>query len=211
MTLRKAADLAIDVDDTDTAVLSGKAAVRTAGANTNSRIWYSPILTVANTGINRGTTINQCRATYMGKAPERLSGNLSFNWFVNQVAAATVAEWAIATGTPVQAAGTNLTVKAAGSSLALWNGSTGQKSLNVNIPESLGITPGTDIWALYMLDSAVAQLRVSDHDNEGTITGQGHLLVRAAFQPSLNIGGAAAFSLDISGATVPLVALGFYG
>jgi hypothetical protein len=169
-----------------------------------STYWYSPVWTAGNALDARGPTANQCRALYMGRAPEDIS-SIQIAWRQTAGAATvTYAEMGIATGAFVPNSTPSLVIRGYVSAATEW-GAVGSNTRVLTIPVTgADIAAGDDIWALYVTDftgtPTIAVSNVTDRLDIGAIC------VRAATRLSTNLNTAPlAFTLD-TGATPAWIA-----
>lgn len=168
-----------------------------------STYWFSPIWTAGSSIDTRGPTNDQCRAIYMGRAPQDLT---TINIFWGQTAGGTItyAEMGIATGTMLLGSTPTLTLRGYVDVTADWGGVTGSYLRAIPVTSSSPITAGTDIWACYSVSFSagaptIAVSNVPDRLDSGSI------VRRNTTRISTNLGAPLAFVLD-SGATPAWIA-----
>ncbi len=168
-----------------------------------STYWYSPVWTAGNSLDTRGPTASQCRAIYMGRAPEDIA-SIQIAWRQTAAAATiTFAEMGIATGTFVPNSTPSLVIRGYVDASAQWLAGAATCVLTIPVTGA-DITAGEDIWALYSVNHTgtptIAVSNVSDRLDIGAI------VVRAATRLSTNLNTAPlAFTLD-TGATPAWIA-----
>jgi hypothetical protein len=157
----------------------------------HSTYWYSPIFTAGGSA-TRGPSNDQCRALYMGRAPEALS-SINIRW--NQAAGGTItyAEWGIATGTMTPGTGPTLTIRGYVDAAAQWAVS---GIYNVTVPVTgADIAAGADIWVCYAVNfsAGTPTIRVSGAaDPLDTCA----MVLRGATRLSTNLNTPLAFTID---------------
>lgn len=139
-------------------------------------------------------------ANYYGKAGAAISAMSLRLQVLAAGAGLTWAEIAIAKGTPVIGAGTNLTVVGYAKVAAVIN-SLGSKTVAIVLSTPLVATD--DVWVIYGASATVTSpalwaSNIGDQTQAGTILQNG-----ASFQPSQNVGTPAAFTVSAGG--VPTV------
>jgi hypothetical protein len=158
----------------------------------HSTYWYSPIFSTGGASSTRGPTNDQCRALYMGRAPEALS-SINIRW--QQVAGGTItyAEWGIATGTMTPGTGPTLTLRGYVDTAAQW---ATPGIYNVTVPVTgADIAAGADIWVCYAVSfsAGTPTIRVSAvADPLDTCA----MVLRAATRLSTNLNTPLAFTID---------------
>jgi hypothetical protein len=168
-----------------------------------SSYWYAPTWTAGNVLDTRGPTNDQCRALYMGRAPQALS-SIKVAWRQTAAAATiTYAEMGIATGTLVPGSTPSLVIRGYVDASAQWLAGAATNVLTVPVTGA-DIAAGEDIWAVYAVNftgtPTIAVSNVSDRLDMGAIC------TRAACRLSTNLNTAPlAFVLD-AGATPAWIA-----
>jgi hypothetical protein len=172
--------------------LTAGGAINVSGTNiAHSTYWYSPIFTAGGSA-TRGPSNDQCRALYMGRAPEALS-SIHIRW--NQAAGGTItyAEWGIATGTMTPGSGPTLTIRGYVDAAAQWAVS---GIYNVTVPVTgADIAAGADIWVCYAVNfsAGTPTIRVSGAaDPLDTCA----MVLRGATRLSTNLNTPLAYTID---------------
>ncbi len=172
--------------------LTSGGAINVSGANiAHSTYWYSPIFTAGGSA-TRGPSNDQCRALYMGRAPEALS-SINVRW--NQASGGTItyAEWGIATGTMTPGTGPTLTIRGYVDTAAQRAAS---GIYNVTVPiTGADIAAGADIWVCYAVSfsAGTPTIRVSGAaDPLDTCA----MVLRATTRLSTNLNTPLAYTID---------------
>lgn len=158
-----------------------------------------PIPTFTTQTSSFRTMINtEAYANYFGKAGQAITQVTARFQVTSAGAGLTWAEVAVAKGTPVNGAGTNLTVVGYANVAAVFN-SLGAKS--VAIPLTTPLVASDDLWLVLGHSATVTNIglwasQIGDQTQGGTILQNG-----ASFRPSLNVGVPTAFT--VSGTAVP--------
>jgi hypothetical protein len=156
----------------------------------------------------------QTVATYIGRAPKNTKRVLVKYRTCNNSVTATWGELAVATGTPIIGAGTNLTVLGFnGTNNAIANSYTsGVAQLQGTYSNYIDLSPGQilqegdDTWILIgNLATTGANIRCLGNPDDL----QTGLSLAATTRPSLNIGTAIAYSLDAIGNVAPYISVSF--
>jgi hypothetical protein len=168
-----------------------------------SSVWYGPTWTAGNALDTRGPTNDQCRAFYMGRAPQAIS-SIKVLW--RQTAGATIsyAEMGIATGAYSPLVAPSLVIRGYVDSAVEWTTASFSRNKTISITGA-DIAAGEDIWAVYTVNftagaPTIAVSNVSDRLDIGA------LAIRNATRLSTNLNTAPlAFTIDAS-ATPPWIA-----
>jgi len=143
----------------------------------------------------RATTSAVAYATYMGRCPFTLSSIvLYYSVTTGTGGTITYAEWAFATGAPLQGADPSLTFPAqtVGNVAAQINAI---GSYSCTITPAVAIDAGTDFWLVYSSQQTAGAPVIRAHTgNNPHDLGDG--ATRAAFRPSINTGAAFTFTRD---------------
>lgn len=167
-----------------------------------STYWYSPVWTAGSSIDTRGPTNDQCRAIYLGRAPQDLT-TININWGQTAGGTITYAEMGIATGAMTPFVAPTLTLRGYVDVASEW-ATTGNFSKAIPVTSSSPITSGTDIWACYSVSFSagaptIAVSNVPDRLDTCAI------VRRNTTRISTNLGAPLAFVID-SGATPPWIA-----
>lgn len=155
---------------------------------------------ITSTSGSKPLVNTEAYANYYGKAGAAITAMSLRLQVLTAGAGLTWAEIAIAKGTPVLAAGTNLTVVGYANVAAVING-LGSKTVAIAL--STPLTATDDVWVIYGSSATVTSPalwagNIGDQTQAGTILQNG-----ASFRPSLNVGVATAFTVSAGG--VPTV------
>jgi hypothetical protein len=116
---------------------------------TTTTYWYSPVWTAGNVLDTRGPTNDQCRAIYMGRAPQALS-SIRIYWGQTAGGTMTYAEMGIATGTFSPGTEPTLTLRGFVDAASDWGSAANRlKAITVT---GADIAAGDDIWACYSVN-----------------------------------------------------------
>lgn len=167
-----------------------------------STYWYSPVWTAGNALDARGPTNDQCRALYMGRAPQELT-EIDIAWGQTAGGTITYAEMGIATGTMVPMSTPSLVLRGYVDAATNW-GSSGNRVMTVPVTGT-AIAAGEDIWACYSVSFSagaptIAVSNVSDRLDSGAIVRRNSTRISTNLNTS-----PLAFVLDAS-ATPPWIA-----